>query len=196
MVALVATAVEESGRLGIGPGDDDPRHPHDIELEAGRIEALDLLVNRDQNFAGLVTTFLNPRFLVFNMVAGHPDFGEPPNQVADVSVTAVAGVCIGDNEGAVVYLGNPRAFLLAHAQTQEILVAVSSEQCPDQWCGFIGNLAQGITGQVGARVLLDGALRRGGPATEVDAFDPHAFDGNGLARRIGAEGGNRLALAE
>ena len=44
VIALVAAVLQERGRLGIGAGDDDAGHPHDVQLHAGRAEALDLLV--------------------------------------------------------------------------------------------------------------------------------------------------------
>jgi len=44
LVALVAASVDERRGLRVGAGHDDPRHTHDVELEAGGVQALDLLV--------------------------------------------------------------------------------------------------------------------------------------------------------
>lgn len=72
LVALVGVAVDQVRRLGVGARDDDAGHPHDVELEAGGIEALDLFVGRHQNLAALMTALLGTGTLVLDVVAGHP----------------------------------------------------------------------------------------------------------------------------
>ena len=64
------------------------------------------------------------------------------------------GISIGDDKGTIVDFGGPFALLFTHAQALEVLVAICCKQSSDQWCGFFGNLAQRITGQVGAGVFL------------------------------------------
>ena len=190
LVALVAAPVEQAGRLGVGAGHDDAGDAHHVELEAGRVEALDLLVGRDQHLAALVAALLLPRLLVLDVVAGHAGLHEPPDQVADVGVAAVAGVGVGDDERGVVHLGGPVALGGGHAGPQEPLVAVGGEQGPHHGRGLVGHPAQGVAGQVGAGVLLLIALGRSGPAAQVDALNAGPLHGHGLARRVGAEGGD------
>ena len=102
LVALVGAAVEQVGRLGVGARHDDARHPHDVELEAGGVEALDLLVGRHQHLAALMAALLGARALVLDVVAGHAGLDEAANQVAHVRIAAVAGVGVGDDERPVV----------------------------------------------------------------------------------------------
>ncbi len=80
LVALVAAAVEQVGRLGVGAGDDDAGHAHDVELEAGGVEALDLLVLGDQHLAALVAALLGAGLLVLDVVAGHAGLDEAPDR--------------------------------------------------------------------------------------------------------------------
>ena len=190
LVAFVAAAVQQAGRLGVGAGHDDAGDAHHVELEAGRVEALDLLVHRDQHLAALVAALLLSRLLVLDVVAGHADLHEPPDQVADVGVAAVAGVGVGDDERGVVHLGGAVALGGGHAGPQEPLVAVGSEQAPHHRRGLVGHPAEGVAGQVGAGVLLLVTLGRGGPAAQVDALDPGPLHGHGLARRVGPERGD------
>ena len=84
LVALVAAAVEQVGRLGVGARDDDAGHAHDVELEAGGVETLDLLVRRHQHLAALVAALLRARLLVLDVVARHADLDEAADQVAHV----------------------------------------------------------------------------------------------------------------
>ncbi len=182
LVALVGAAVEQVGRLGVGARDDDARHPHDVELEAGGVEALDLFVGRHQHLAALMAALLGARALVLDVVSGHAGLDEPPDQVAHVRVAAVAGVGVGDDERPVVDRRCSFALLVAHPQAQVLLVAVGGQQGADQAGGLVGHLAQRIAGQVGPGVLADRALGGGRPAAEVDALDAHPLHGHGLAR--------------
>ena len=196
LVALVGAALDEVGRLGVGAGHDDARHPHDVELEACGVEPLDLLVGRHQHLAALMAALLGARPLVLDVVAGHAGLDEAADQVADVRISTVAGVGVGDDERPVVDRGRGRPLLFGHLQPQEVLVAVGGEQGPHQAGGLVGHLAQRIAGEVGAGVLGDRSLGRGGPAAEVDALDAHSLHGHGLAGGVRPEGGDALLLGE
>ncbi len=111
-------------------------------------------------------------------------------------ITAVAGVGVGDDERPVVVRRGRGALLVGHPQPQVLLVAVGGEQRAHQAGGLVGHLAQRIAGQVGPRILADGALGRRRPAAEVDALDAHPLHRHGLARRVGAEGRDALLLGE
>ncbi len=111
-------------------------------------------------------------------------------------IAAVAGVGVGDDERPVVDGRGRGALLVAHPGPQVLLIAVGGEQRPDQPGGLVGNLAQRVAGEVGAGILADRSLGRGGPAAEVDPLDAHPFHGHRLARRVGPEGGDALARSE
>ncbi len=187
LVALVAATVEQRRRLGVGARDDDAGHAHHVELEARRVEPLDLLVLRDEHLAALVAALLGSRALVLDVVAGDAGLDEAADQVAHVRVAAVAGVGIGDDERPEVDLRRPCALGLGHAAPQVLLVAIGSQQRSHQRRAFRGHLAERITGQIRARVLGIRALGRGRPAAEVDALDAHALHRHGLARRVRPE---------
>ena len=85
VVPLVAAVVEEVRGLGIGAGHDDAWHPHDVELEASGVEALDLFVNADENLAALVAALLGAGALVLYVIAGDPDLDEPADEVAQAA---------------------------------------------------------------------------------------------------------------
>ena len=127
LVALVGAAVDQVGRLGVRAGDDDAGHPHDVELEPGGVEPLDLLVRRHQNLPALMAAFFGARPLVLDVVARDADLDEATDQVAHVRVTAVAGVGVSDDERAeVIFLGRG-PLPLTHVQTLVLLIAVGGE---------------------------------------------------------------------
>ena len=188
--------VEERRGLGVGAGDDDAGDPHDVELEARGVEALDLLVLRDEHLAALVAALLHAGLLILDVIAGHADLDEAANQVAHVRVAAVAGVGVGDDEGAVVDDRRRLALLVGHPRAREVLVLVGGQQRADDRRRFVRHLAERIAREVRTRIFGDRALRRRGPAAEVDAFDPHALHGDGLAGRVRPERRDLLALVE
>jgi hypothetical protein len=196
LVALVAAPVDEGGGLGIGARHHDAGHAHDVELEARGVQALDLLVLGHQHLSSLVTALLDAGLLVLDVVAGDPRLHEATDQVPHVGVPAVPGVGVGDDEGPVVHDGSGRALLLAHARAGEVLVPVRGQERTHDGCGLVGHLAQGVARQVRPRILGARALGRRGPASQVDALDAQALHGHGLSRRVGAEGGDLLALGE
>jgi hypothetical protein len=83
---------------------------------------------RDQHLASLMATLLHARLLIFDVVAWYADLDEAADQIAHVSVTSVARVRIGDDEGAIIVDGSLVALLLAHASALEMLVLVGCQQ--------------------------------------------------------------------
>ncbi len=196
VVAFIAAAIKEGGGLRVGARDDDAWDLHQVELKACRIQAFDLFIHRYQHLACLVTALFHAGFLVLDMVPGDADFDEAPHQVADMGITAMTGVGVGDDEGSIINLRCARPLFFTHAQALKILVAVGGDQRPDQRCGLFGDLAQGVAGQVWAGVFFGRALGRGCPAAEIDPLDPHALHRYGLAGRVGAEGRNRFMVGK
>jgi len=196
LVALVSRAVEERRGLGIGARHEKSRHPHHVELEAGRVEPLDLFIGGNQDLAPLVPALLGARSLVLDVVSGNARLDETPDQIAHMRVAAMPRVGIGDDERAEVHRRCAGPLFLAHAGAQELLVAVRGEQRPHQHGGFVGHLAQGIAGQVRPRILRGRPLGGGGPSAEVDPLDAHALDDHALARGVGAEGGDGTPLGK
>ena len=109
-----------------------PGHPHDVELQARGVEALDLLVFGHEHLAGLVAALLRARLLIFDVVARHADLDEAADQVADMRVAAVAGVGVGDDEGPIVDDRRRLALFLGHPRAREVLVLVGGQQRADQ----------------------------------------------------------------
>ena len=196
LIALIGTAVDQVGGLGVGAGHDDSGHAHDVELEPRGVQTLDLLIRGHQHLAALVPALLRAGTLVLDVVSGHAGFDETTNQVAHVRISAVAGVSVGDDEGTVVHRGGGGALLIGHLQPQILLVAIRGQQGAHQAGGLIGHLAQRVARQVRAGVLGDRALGRRRPTAQIDTFDTAALHRHGLARRVRPERGDRLVLAE
>ena len=196
LVALIGAIVEERRGLGIGPGNDDARDPHDVELEAGGVESPVLLVLAHENLAALVAALLCAGLLVLDVVARNTDLDEPTDQVPDVRVTPVTRVGVRDDEWAEVDLRRRSTLLLVHLDACEMLVLVGGQERPNQAGRLIGNLAERVAREVGTGILRNRTLRRGGPATEVDGLDPHPLHHHGLTGRVGAERRDLTALGE
>ena len=96
-------------------------------------------------------------------------------------VAAVAGVGVGDDERAEVDLRRRSTRLLVHLGAGEVLVLVGGEERANQAGRLVGDLAEGVARKVRTRVLGRRSLRRGGPAAEVDGFEPQPLHDHGLA---------------
>src|SRR6185369_12129963 len=102
LVALVASSVNEVGCFSIGTGDDEARNTHDVELKAGRVQSLVLLVLRHEHFAALMATLLRARTLVLDVIARNAGFHKAADQVAHVGLATMASIGVGDDERAEV----------------------------------------------------------------------------------------------
>ena len=77
-----------------------------------------------------------------------------------------------------------------------MLVLVGRKKCANEDRGFVRHLAQRVARQVRTRIFRQRTCCGGGPAAQVDAFDSHSLQSNRLARRIGTEGRDLLAVFE
>src|SRR6266540_2130054 len=76
LIAFVAATFDQVGGFGVGAGDDEAGNAHDVELEAGRVQSLVLLVLRHKHFAALMAALLGARTLVLDVVARNAGFHE------------------------------------------------------------------------------------------------------------------------
>ena len=196
LIAFIAATFDQVGGFGVGAGDDEAGNAHDVELEAGRVQSLVLLVLRHKHFAALMAALLGARTLVLDVVARNAGFHEAADQVAHVWIAAVAGVGVGDDERPKIPSVRRGALRLSHPRTQILLVAIRREQGAHERRCFVGHLAERIAGEIGSRVLARSALGGGRPAAEVDRLDPHPLHRHRLPRRVGAKSGDALALRE
>src|SRR6478672_11912931 len=187
-----------AGTMGfvVGAGDDEAWNAHDVELKAGRVQSLVLLVLRHKHFAALMAALLRARTLVFDVITGNAGFHEAADQVAHVWIAAVTGVGVGDDERPKIPSVRCGALRLSHPRTQILLVAIRREQGAHERRCFVGHLAERIAGEIGSRVFARSALGGGRPAAEVDRLDSHPLHRHCLPRRVGAKSGDALALRE
>src|SRR5690554_5414953 len=196
LIALITVGLHEGRCLGVGTSDDDARDAHHIELKASGVEALDLLLGADKDLTALVTALLGAGLLILDVVTRDANLDEAADEVTDMRISAMTGICIRDDEGAIVDRRVLRTLLLRHAAAKEVLVLIGRKEGADEDCSLIGHLAERIAREVRARILLHRTLRGGRPAAEVDALDADALHRHGLTGRIGAEGRDLLALGE
>ena len=146
LIALVTAIFDESRGLGVGSSHDDARDTHDVELEAGGVEALDLFVSGDEDLAALVAALLRSRLLIFDVVARHSDLDKAADEIADVRVSAVTGVSVGDDERPEVDGWRRVALFFGHSGAYEVLILVGGEKRAHQSGGLVGHLAERIAG--------------------------------------------------
>ena len=127
LIPFIAPTFDQVGGFGVGAGDDEAGNAHDVELKAGRVQSLVLLVLRHKHFAALMAALLGARTLVLDVVARNASFHEAANQVAHVWIATVAGVGVSDDEWPKIPSVRRGALRLSHSRTQILLVAIRRE---------------------------------------------------------------------
>ena len=97
-----------------------------------------------------------------------------------MSVTAVPGVGVGDDEGPEIDRRAGFPLLVGHAAAQEVLVAVCRQEGADQAGRLVRHLAQRVAREIGAGILRRRALGGRRPAAEIDALDAEPLHHDGL----------------
>jgi hypothetical protein len=76
MVADIDGGEEQLAALRVGAGNDQVLGAHDVPLEAGGLEAVDVLTRGDQHLAGKVAALLAAMHLVLKVDAGRAVLGK------------------------------------------------------------------------------------------------------------------------
>lgn len=84
-------AAEQLPALRVGARNDEILRPHQIPLEPRRDQAVDMLADGDEHFAGQMAAFLAPVELVFEMHGRRAVLGEQLGQLHDSRQPSVSG---------------------------------------------------------------------------------------------------------
>src|SRR5690606_34624778 len=96
-VVVVDVGGDEVGGFGVGAGDDQRRHVHDVGGEARGDELFDGFAGRHQHLAAHVAALLDRSELVFEVHAGGAGFDHRFHQFEGVEHATEAGLGVGDD---------------------------------------------------------------------------------------------------
>ena len=102
MVARVDVARDERGGLGIRARNGETVDPHDVELEPDGDEPVDVLLDRDEHFAGHVTAFFGARRLILDVDPCSAFLHEKLGKLHRGTETAVSGVGVCDDGAEII----------------------------------------------------------------------------------------------
>jgi len=80
------------------------------------------------------------------VVARHSDLDKAADEIADVRVSAVTGVSVGDDERPEVDGWRRVALFFGHSGAYEVLILVGGEKRAHHSGGLVGHLAERIAG--------------------------------------------------
>lgn len=112
---------------------------HYISLGADGNQAVDVLLNRDENLSGHVTALLGAGSLIFDVDTGGSLLNEELGELHDSGETTMASVRIGDDGPKVINVRNLAALGLWGCETLLALFAVMEELCVEQVADFVGD---------------------------------------------------------
>lgn len=196
VVAGIDVGGDQGGGLRVGTGNDQVLDTHDIELDAGGDQAVNVLRDGDQDLAGHVTALLGTGHLILQMDTGSTTLDKHLGELHVGSDTTVAGISISNDGAQKVDVGHLGTLLLGGGQAGLALLAIVEELGKEQVLDLVGDSVHGVISQIGAGLVG----RRGGggalPARDVDGLDVlgHLSDLDGIQSTEGVGGGLVLAV--
>lgn len=139
VVAGIDGGGDESGGLGIGTGNAEEVGAHDISLGTDGDEAVDVLLDGDEDLAGHVTALLGTRGLILNVDTGSTLLNEELGELHDGSKTTVTGIGIGNDGAEVVVVVELLTLGLGDGETLLALLAVVEELSHEEMANLVGD---------------------------------------------------------
>ena len=139
VVAGIDGGGDEGGGLGIGTGNAEEVGAHDIGLSTDGNEAVDVLLDGNEDLAGHVAALLGTRGLVLNVNTGSTLLNEELGELHDGGKTTVTGIGIGNDRAEVVVVGELLALLLGDGETLLTLLAVVEELSHEEMANLVGD---------------------------------------------------------
>lgn len=151
----VGVVVDELGAQSVGSGDDNEVVAHDVGLETGSDESLDVLLGGDDDLACHVTAFLGAGSLVFNVDTGGTGFDHELGELHHGGDSSEPGITIGDDGAEVVDSLGLGALVGGHSGSGLVLLAVVEQEGLEQLVDFVGDGVHGVIGEVRAWFVGD-----------------------------------------
>lgn len=170
VIADVNGRRDELAGLGVGAGNHEVLGAHDVPLEAGGIEAVDVLASRDEDLAGKMAALLATMELVFKVHGSSAILGKQLGQLEDGRQTAVAGITIGNDGTEVVGVRRLGALFGRHLAARIPLLAVVHRLGLGHTLHLVGDRVVRVVTKVGGDFVGRCEERRAGPAREVEDF--------------------------
>jgi hypothetical protein len=184
-VPLVDVGGEQGRGQGVGPGDEDGRHPGHVGGQPGRLQGADELAGGDQHLAAQVAALLLAGQLVLEVDPGRPGLDQGPGQLVGVQRPPEAGLGVGHDRHQI---GPLLPLDPGHLLGPEQGVVDPADDRRDAVGRVQALVGVGVAGQVG--------VGRDLPAGQVDGLEAGLGHLHRLPAGQGAEGRDVVALAQ
>mmetsp|Transcript_82936 Transcript_82936/g.222482 ORF Transcript_82936/g.222482 Transcript_82936/m.222482 type:complete len:618 (-) Transcript_82936:32-1885(-) len=166
VVARVLVGLDELGGLSVGTGDDDGLGAHDVALETGGHEAIDVLAGGHENLAAHVAALLGAVALILEVDASRTSINHELGQAHDGGHATVAGITVG-NDGTKVVNG---VLEVTGSPLSLKLLAVMELLGLEQALNVLGDSVHGVVSKIGTRLHHRGMVGGRLPAGNVDGL--------------------------
>ncbi len=144
MVARVDVARDERGCLRIRARNGETIDPHNVKLEPDGDEPVDVLLDRDENFAGHVATFFGAGRLILNVDPCSAFLHEKLGKFHRGSKTAVPGVGVCDDRAEIVNCGGRGELRITQMGALLALLAVVEKLSGEEMLDLIRHSVVGV----------------------------------------------------
>jgi hypothetical protein len=126
-------------------------HTHDISLSTNSDETVDVLADRNQDFASHVSTLLGAGRLVLDVNASSSLLDEKLGKLHDSSKTTVTGICVRNKRPQEIDVGSFR--LVRRAKALFTLLAVVEKLGHEQMADLVGNSCVWVVCKIRTRLV-------------------------------------------
>lgn len=168
VVADVDGAADELAALRVCPGEDEVLAPHDVPLEARRVEAVDVLAGRHEDLTGEMAAFLAAVQLVLEVYRGSAVLREELGELENGGETSVPGVTVGDDGPQVVCVGCAGALLRCELPSGIPLLTVVHRLSLGEALDLVRYGVVWVVAEVGGHLVGGCEEGRAGPAGDVE----------------------------
>lgn len=172
LVALIDVGGQQLGGLGVGAGDDQCRHAHDVGGKPRGIQVADVRRGRDENLAAEMAALLFRCQLVLEMNARGAGFDEGLHDLEGIQRSAETGFRVGDDRREP---GIDRK-ALAFGGLDLVGALQRAVDALGEFRRGIGRIERLVRIHGGSRV----GIRRDLPARQIDRLEPGADHLHGL----------------
>lgn len=153
VVAGIDVGGNKGSGLRVGTGNNQVLDTHDIELDSGSNETVDVLGDGDEDLSGHVAALLGSSHLILQVNTGSTALDEHLGELHVGSDTTVAGIGISNDGAKEVNVGHLCALLLGGGETGLTLLAVVEGLGKEEVLDLVGDGVHGVISQIGTGLV-------------------------------------------
>mmetsp|Transcript_5502 Transcript_5502/g.8752 ORF Transcript_5502/g.8752 Transcript_5502/m.8752 type:complete len:489 (+) Transcript_5502:256-1722(+) len=166
VVARILVGLDKLGSFGVGTGNDDSLSAHDVALQTGSHEAVDVLAGGHQNLSSHVAALLGSVPLILEVDSSSTSVNHGLGQAHDSGHATVAGVSVSNDRAKVVGGVLEASRLPLSLELLAVVELLGAEKTVD----VLGDSVEGVVSKVRAGLVDRRVVGAGLPSRHIDGL--------------------------